>query len=57
MFTGLFVFVHALKALVRLRISHVISKKYSNGILNLHEHVKKVHVIMSGKISANVCLV
>ena len=57
MFTGLFVFVHALKALVRLRISHVISKKYSNGILNLHVHVKKVHVIMSGEISANVCLV
>ena len=42
---------------MRLRISHVISKKYSNGILNLHVHVKKVHVIMSGEISANVCLV
>ena len=44
---------------MRLRISHVISKKYSNGIhvLNLHVHVKKVHVIMSGEISADVCLV
>ena len=44
---------------MRLRISHVISKKYmySNGKLNLHVHVKKVHVIMSGEISANVCLV
>ena len=42
---------------MRLRISHVLSKKYSNGILNLHVHVKKVHVIMSGEIPANVCLV
>ena len=42
---------------MRLRISHVISKKYSSGILNLQVHVKKVHVIMSGEISANVCLV
>ena len=42
---------------MRLRISHVISKKYSNGILNLHVQVKKVHIIMSGEISANVCLV
>ena len=33
-----------------MRISHVISKKYSNGISNLHVHVKKVHVIMSGEI-------
>ena len=39
---------------MRLRISHVISKKYSNGLLNLHVHVKKVHVIMSEEISANV---
>ena len=41
---------------MRLRFSHVISNKYSNGILNLHVHVKKVHVIMSGEISVNVCL-
>ena len=26
---------------MRLRISHVISKKYSNGILNLHVHVEE----------------
>ena len=38
-----------------LRISHVISRKILK--LNLHVHVKKVHVIMSGEISANVCLV
>ena len=42
---------------MRLRISHVKSKNYSNGNLNLHVHVKKVHVIMSREISANVCLV
>ena len=27
---------------MRLRISHVISKTYSNGIFNLHVQVKKV---------------
>ena len=42
---------------MRLRISHMISKKYSNCISNLHVHVKELHVIMSGEISANVCLV
>ena len=40
-----------------LRISHVISRKILKWYIKPTCTCKEVHVIMSGEISANVCLV